>query len=272
MKQITLKTDAVITGPGLHKGGKNKVTIRPSGADTGIIIKNNGESYVLTPDVVLDTKRGTTIKYGKSTVHTIEHLTSALRGLSVDNAVLDMEGGEPPAVDGSSLPYVAAIKKAGLKSLSKEKKYLNLKSPVMMEDGDRYMAVLPCEGFKVTYFADFSKHGVKANDVSVEITPAAYEKMVSKARTFGFKSEIGWLMKAGLIKGASLENAILMDKGKPVQGTLRYEDELTRHKILDIVGDFGMLGANLNMHIIAVKTGHKHNAAMAAKIYKQVQG
>ena len=266
MKQLTLKSDAVIEGPGLHKGGINRVTIHPAMNDTGLVIRNAGEQYGVSPRLVRDTKRGTTLKYRSSTVHTVEHMISALAGMSVDNAVIEIDGDEPPAADGSSYPYVAAIEKAGLKTLTKEKKYVCLKQPLILEDEDRYMAVLPHEGFKVTYFADFSRYKVPPSDASVEITPAKYKRYVSKARTFGFKSEIGWLIKAGLIKGASLDNAILIDDGKPVRGTLRYDDELTRHKILDIAGDFGMLGCNLNMHVIAVKTGHKHNVEMAKRV------
>lgn len=270
MKQLTLKKSAVISGPGLHKGRINKAVISPAENDAGILIKNSGCIYVLTPALVKDTKRGTTIKHKKSVLHTVEHMVSAIRGMGIDNCLIDIEGDEPPAADGSSWPYVAALKKAGLKSLSKEKKFIDIKEPMLVEDKGRYLAVLPNKGLKVSYFADFSGHGIPPNDVSEQISPAIYENRVSKARTFGFKSEIGWLIAAGLIKGANLENAILLDKGKPVKGALRYPDELTRHKILDIVGDFGMLGANLNMHIIAVKTGHKHNVEMARKIMAQI--
>ena len=269
MKQITLKKAAEISGPGLHKGKINRVMISPSDADAGLLIRNAGCEYVLNPGLVADTKRGTTIKYKKSVLHTVEHMVSAIRGLGIDNAVITVEGDEPPAADGSSYPYVLALRKAGFKKLLKDKKFISIKEPVLVEDSGRYLAVLPFKGLKISYFSDFSGYGIPPSDVTEEITPMAYEKMISKARTFGFKSEIGWLIKAGLIKGASLDNAILMDKGRPVKGTLRYLDELARHKILDIAGDFGMLGANLNMHIIAVKTGHKHNVEMAKKIWTQ---
>ncbi len=266
MKQITLKKAAEISGPGLHKGRINTVIISPAEPDAGLLIRNAGFEYSLSPSLVSDTKRGTTIKYKKSVLHTVEHMVSALRGLGIDNAVIEVKGDEPPAADGSSYPYVLAVKKAGIKTLPKEKKFIDIKEPMLVEDKGRYLAVLPYRGLKISYFADFSGYGIAPSDVTEIITPAIYEKMISKARTFGFKSEIGWLISAGLIKGASLENAILIDKGRPVKGELRYPDELTRHKILDIAGDFGMLGANLNMHIIAVKTGHKHNVEMARKI------
>ena len=117
MKQITLKRNAEITGPGLHKGKINSVIISPAEADAGFLIRNAGEEYVLSPALVKDTKRGTTIKHKKSVLHTVEHMVSALRGLGVDNAVIEIKGGEPPAADGSSYPYVQAVKKAGLKTL-----------------------------------------------------------------------------------------------------------------------------------------------------------
>lgn len=266
MKQITLAKAAQISGPGLHKGKVNRVVISPAAVNAGLLIKNAGCEYVLSPALVADTKRGTTVKHGKSVLHTVEHMVSAIRGLGIDNAVIEVEGDEPPAADGSSYPYVLAIKKAGLQKLTEDKKFINVLEPMLVEDKGRYLAVLPCKGLKISYFADFSGQKIPPSDVTVRISPPAYEKNISRARTFGFKSEIGWLIKAGLIKGANLDNAILMDKGTPVNGALRYKDELTRHKILDILGDFGMLGANMNMHIIAVKTGHKHNVEMARKI------
>lgn len=266
MKQTTLKKSVEISGPGLHKGKINRVIISPAETDAGLLIKNAGYEYVLSPALVADTKRGTTIKYKKSILHTVEHMVSAIRGLGIDNAVIEVIGDEPPAADGSSYPYVEVLTKAGIKKQTKDKVFIDIKVPMLVQDKGRYLAVLPCKGLKISYFSDFSGHGVPPADVTVEVNPVLYETMISKARTFGFKSEIGWLIAAGLIKGANLDNAILIDKGRPVKGVLRYPDELTRHKVLDIAGDFGMLGANLNMHIIAVKTGHKHNVEMARKI------
>jgi UDP-3-O-acyl N-acetylglucosamine deacetylase len=271
MKQLTLKTTAEFSGPGLHNGNKNRVLISPAPAGSGLVIINRGYQYVLNPELVLDTKRGTTIKYKKSVVHTVEHLISSLKGMDVDNAVIEIDGDEPPAADGSAGPYVEAIKKSGLKTQSKEKIYTAIETPLLVEDNGRYLAVLPCDKFRISYFADFSGQGILPSDVTEDINPAIYEKNISGARTFGFKSEIGWLIKAGLIKGASLDNAILLDKGQPINGPLRFKDELTRHKILDIIGDFGLLNSNLKMHIIAVKTGHKHNVEMVKKIAKSVK-
>jgi UDP-3-O-[3-hydroxymyristoyl] N-acetylglucosamine deacetylase len=269
MKQKTLAKQAVVEGPGLHKGKNTTVIFNPAQEGAGIAVKNSHFTYKLSPGLVLDTKRGTTIKYKGSTVHTVEHMLSALQGLGIDNCLIEIIGNEPPAADGSAYPYLAAVKKAGIRTQRAVKNEITIKEPLMLEDEDRFMAVLPWKGFKITYFSDFSKRSIGPDDFSAEITPLVYEKEVSKARTFGFKSEIGWLIKAGLIKGASLKNAILIgEDGKPVNGSLRYPDELTRHKVLDIAGDFKLIQGSLNMHVIAVKTGHKHNIAMAKKIEK----
>jgi UDP-3-O-acyl N-acetylglucosamine deacetylase len=269
MKQTTLIKPAAVEGPGLHKGKKTTVIFNPAPGGSGISVKNSGFTYKLSPALVLDTKRGTTIRYKGSIVHTVEHMLSALQGLRVDNCLIEIIGNEPPAADGSSFSYVMALKRAGICEQKKEKTEMILKEPLMLADEDKYIAVIPWKGLKISYFSDFSKYGVKPADYSADITPSIYEKEVSKARTFGFKSEIGWLIKAGLIKGASLKNAILIgEDGAPVSGTLRYHDELTRHKVLDIAGDFKLIQGSLNMHIIAVKTGHKQNIEMAKIINK----
>jgi UDP-3-O-acyl N-acetylglucosamine deacetylase len=272
MKQTTIIRPAAVEGPGLHKGKKTTIIFMPAPEGSGIAIKHNRFTYKLSPQLVLDTKRGTTIKYKGSTIHTVEHMLSALQGLKVDNCLIEITGNEPPAADGSSYPYVAALKRAGLQRQSAEKNEIILKEPLMIEDEDKYMAVLPWKGLRITYFSDFSRYNVKAADFSADIIPSVYENEVSKARTFGFKSEIGWLIKAGLIKGASLKNAILInEEGVPLNGELRYPDELTRHKVLDIAGDLRLIQGSLNMHVIAVKTGHRQNVEMAKRI-ERAQG
>jgi UDP-3-O-[3-hydroxymyristoyl] N-acetylglucosamine deacetylase len=199
-------------------------------------------------------------------------MVSAVRGMGIDNVKVEIDGGEePPVFDGSSFEYIKAISRVSPSIQEENKKELNIKNPIVVKDNDKYLAVLPYHEFKVHYFSDFSGNGLKPEEYSASITPESYINEIARARTFGFKNEIETLIKSGLIKGANLKNAVLIDKGKPVNTKLRYKNELTRHKILDIVGDFGLLGANLNLLVIAVKTGHTQNIEMARMIEKQVK-
>jgi len=269
-KQITIKKKIEIKGIGLHTGTAVKITFCPSEPDTGIIIKSKAGEFKAEAGLVFDTKRGTSLKSGGAVLHTAEHMVSAISGLGIDNIIAEIEGGEePPAFDGSSYEYVKVLGKVYPSIQDRDKKELIIKEPVVIKDRDKYLAVLPYKGFKVHYFSDFSAFGLKPEDARISIDPYSYSKEIARARTFGFKHEIDTLIKSGLIKGASLKNAILIDNGRPVNTKLRYKDELTRHKILDIVGDFGLLGANLNLLVIAVRTGHTQNIEMAKIIKKQ---
>ncbi|HDQ25634.1 MAG TPA: UDP-3-O-[3-hydroxymyristoyl] N-acetylglucosamine deacetylase [bacterium] len=265
-KQNTIAANVRIKGKGLHKGGENTVIFSPAPPGTGITIINSGERYVLNPHRVFDVKRGTSVKKGKSRIYTVEHMVSAVRGLGIDNIAVEIDGDEIPCIDGSAKAFVEALLKAGIKKQAAGKKAVELKEPVAVKDGESFMAVIPYPVFKVYYFADFSGFKAGTMEFSLEINPESYRKKICAARTFGFKKEMAALKRSGLIKGADLNSAVLMDKGRPVNTKLRYEDELVRHKILDITGDFGLLGAELKMLVLAFKTGHRHNIEAAKKI------
>lgn len=266
MYQRTIKNKFSIEGKGLHKGKKCNITFLPAKENTGILIRNNGVEYSPSVNYVIETKRGTTLRYKKSIIYTVEHLLSAIKGMEIDNIILEIKGDEPPALDGSSYIYCAKLKKAGIIEQSVKKNFFLIKRPFYLKQDDRVLIVLPYENYKIYYFSDYSKYNIKPQEFSIVVNSDEYFKKISKARTFGFKSEIEWLYKAGLIKGADLKNAILIDRGKPVNTKFRYKDELTRHKILDIIGDFGLLPGNLKMLIIAIKTGHKQNIEMVKEL------
>jgi UDP-3-O-[3-hydroxymyristoyl] N-acetylglucosamine deacetylase len=268
MKQATIKKSAGLAGIGLHKGREAKVVFRPAAPDSGIIIINRGLKYRLDIRRVAGTNRGTVLKNGRSVLHTIEHMLSAVKAMGIHNIEIEIDGNEAPALDGSSAGFVAALNSAGIKKQASPAKQFIISEPVALSDNGRYMAVLPGRGFEVRYFSDFSKHGVAPEECGLKVTPAAYESEICRARTFGFKAEIDWLISAGLIKGASLENAVLIDGGRPVAGALRYRDELTRHKVLDIIGDFAFIEGDLNLTVIAYKTGHKQNIEMVRRLLK----
>lgn len=267
MKRNSIKRVVSVEGRGLHTGVLSRVTFLPSGEKNGIIIRNNGEEYRINPGLVFDTKRGTSLRFGKSEVHTVEHMLAAIKGLLIDDVLIDLEGVEPPCADGSSLEYVKALKKAGICAGIDSAEPAVLKEPLVIKEAGKYMAALPYHCFKAVYFSDFSVMGIAPEEVSFELKQGSFEKEIAPARTFGFKNEIATLIKAGLIKGADEKNAILIEGGKPSNTKYRMKQELTRHKILDIAGDFALINSRVNVLVIAVKTGHEQNVNMAGKIY-----
>ncbi|MEI7640877.1 MAG: UDP-3-O-acyl-N-acetylglucosamine deacetylase [bacterium] len=267
--QRTLNKSVSLAGKGLHKGQNVKVTFHSAPAGNGITIRNNKEEYKLSLDLVFDTQRGTSIRYGKSEIYTVEHMLSALRGMGIDNAVIELEGNEPPIFDGSALEYVKALKKAGIKVLEKKRKQLLLKKTIVLKYNGKYIAAIPFAGYRINFFTDFSGKGLLPEECFFEMKGNSFEKEIAPARTFGFKEELDELIKNGLIKGADLRSAILFDKAKPVNTKLRFKNEVTRHKVLDLLGDFGFLEGELNFIVIAVKTGHTQNIEMAKKIIQE---
>jgi UDP-3-O-acyl N-acetylglucosamine deacetylase len=237
-------------------------------ADTGIILENNGETYGLDVKYVSDTNRGTVLKKGKSIINTVEHMLSAVKALGIDNIRIRVQGDEAPALDGSARLFAEALKKAGITGQAAEKKVFTLREPLLLRENGKYMAALPGKGFSVFYFSDFSKQGLAPGEAGIKVTAENFMKEISRARTFGFKQEIEALKRAGLIKGANLENAIVIDNGRPVNGRLRFKNELARHKVLDIIGDFSFIEGEINMTVIAYKTGHTENIKMVRRLLK----
>ena len=272
MKRQTIKKTASVEGKGLHTGVMSRVTFRPSPENSGIVIRHSGEEYRVNPGLVFDTKRGTSVKSGDSEVHTVEHVLAAVSGLFIDDIIIEIDGAEPPCTDGSAIEYVKALKKAGPSAYSSEYKCFDLKEPLIIKDKGKYMAALPYPVTKFVYFSDFSAMGVAPEEAEFELKPGAFEKQLAAARTFGFKSEIETLVKAGLIKGADEKSAILLENGKPANTKYRMKKELTRHKLLDMTGDFALLNKRVNMLVVGVKTGHEQNVKMAEDIYKAING
>lgn len=268
MKRNGLNGSASVEGRGLHTGVLSKVTFVPARLNSGIVIRNSGEEYRVSPGLVFDTKRGTSLKFGKSEVHTVEHLLAAVKGMLVDDVIIEIDGIEPPCSDGSAAAYVKALRKSGVVALAAEVSIHLLKEPLIIKDNGKYMAALPYPKQKFVYFSDFSAMGIAPEEAEFELKQGAFEKEIASARTFGFKREIETLLKAGLIKGADEKSAILIDNGKPVNTKYRIKQELTKHKLLDMTGDFALLNKRVNMLVIGVKTGHEQNVEMAKKIYQ----
>jgi len=266
LNQRTLKNEIRATGVGLHTGQKVFLTLRPAPENTGIVFRrvdlNPPVEIKALADLVGDTTMSTSLVQGEARISTVEHLLSALAGLGIDNAIVELNADEVPIMDGSSGPFVFLIQSAGIREQNAAKKFIRIKKPVDVSEGDKYARFLPYNGFKVSFGIDFD-HPVLRNsrlNASVDFSSTSYVKEVSRARTFGFMHEYEYLRAKGLAKGGSVNNAIIVDRFNVLNDDgLRYEDEFVKHKILDAIGDLYMLGYSLIGEYVAYKSGHGLN-------------
>jgi len=269
-KQRTLASPAVLTGSALHTGENVTLTILPAPAGHGFKFQR----VDLPDEPVVDAvaahvktvERATTLVQGMVKIHTVEHVLSALSGLGVDNALIQMNANEPPIGDGSAAAYVESILKAGITSQDAPRSYLEVAEPLLIESGESLLLILPDTKFRISC-TQAGPQGRFTQFLSAEITPEFYEKQLAPARTFVFYEDVKPLMDKGLIKGGSLENAIVA-RGDSVlsKEPLRFPDEFVRHKMLDIVGDLALCGRRLRAHVVAVKPGHGINTEAAKRL------
>lgn len=271
--QTTVAREAAVQGSSLHTGGKVTLTLRPAPADTGYVFRRTDlkDQPTLTAhvDLVNQVERSTTLSAGSMKIHTVEHLLSALRGTGIDNAFIDMDSNEPPIGDGSAEIFMQLLAQAGQETLTTPRTTFELKEPLLVEGKDgAYIAAFPHDGFKVSC-TNANHTGFFTQYFSTEITPDTYAKEISRARTFVFYEEVQPLLEKGLIKGGSLENAIVI-RGDSIlsKDPVRYPEEFARHKILDIVGDLALFPLRLKAHIVAAKPSHALNVQMAKAIAK----
>jgi len=260
--QRTLEHSIRCSGIGLHSGRKIQLVLHPADENSGITFVRSdlGVEIPARADHVTDTRLCTTI--GRDDVHiaTIEHLLSALTGLGVDNARIEVGGPEVPIMDGSSAPFVFLIQCAGIREQSKAKKVMRILKRVAVEEGDKRCCLYPSAGFSVSYLLDYDHPLLRQRRVKIDFSRQAYTREISRARTFGFLHEVEALQKAGLALGGSLENAIVLDTHRVVnEGGLRYEDECVRHKILDTLGDLALSGYPIVGAFEGELTGHDMN-------------
>ena len=270
--QQTLAGNVQYRGAGLHSGLPVTMTLKPAPIDTGIIfVRTDLEGNPQVPATiqnVTNTLRATTIQSGDAKVTTVEHILSAPNGLAIDNCFIEMNSVEPPVADGSGVVFANLIREKGIVRESAERKIFKVKKSHAIYDEDRFVIVLPYDGFRIT-FTSINRHPLLGTQVGdYEITPEIYMKDIAGARTIGFMHEIEALKAMGLAKGGNMENCIVYDDEKCLS-ELRYEDELVRHKILDVIGDISLLGA-IEGHIIAMKSSHELNARLAREIVKEM--
>src|SRR5919201_853437 len=272
--QQTLAKAAGFTGTSLHTGEKVSLKLQPAPVDHGIKFKRKDLADEPLIDAQVDNlktvERATTIGDGAVRVHTVEHVLAALSGMGVDNVIVEMDSNEPPIGDGSARPYVDVIKKAGITPQDAPRKFFEPREPVHIESKTGALLVLlPDEKFRISC-TQAGPNNRFTQFLSTEITPTLFEREIASARTFVYYDDVRSLLDKNLIKGGSLENAIVIrDNAVLGKEPLRFEDEFVRHKILDIMGDLALLGRRIRGHLIAVKPGHAANAELARLLARE---
>jgi len=273
IKQRTLKNVIRATGVGLHTGEKVYLTLRPAAADTGIVFRRidlkEPVEIRACPENVSDTRLSTTLEWQGVRVSTVEHLMSAFAGMGIDNAYVDLTAPEVPIMDGSAGPFVFLIQSAGIVEQNAPKRFIRIKRPIKITDGDKWVAFEPFEGFKVSFAIDFN-HPTFRNSTQhacVDFSTTSFVKEVSRARTFGFMADLESLRQSGLARGGGVDNAIVLDDYRVLnEDGLRYEDEFVKHKVLDAIGDLYLLGHPLIGAFSAYKSGHSLNNQLLRRL------
>jgi len=271
LTQTTVLNTVNCSGIGLHTGVPCNLTIRPAPADSGIVfIREDLPQKVRIKahiDNVVDATLATTLGRGEARVSTVEHLMAAFAGLGIDNAEVDLDGPEVPIMDGSSEPFNILLKKAGIQLQDKVKKFVIIKRPVTVTDGDRQATLLPSNDFKISYTIDFNHPLISNQYYLIQISNGNFEREICRARTFGFLKEYEMLKAKGFARGGSLDNAVVIDDTRVInESGLRFSDEFVRHKILDSIGDLWLLGAQVIGHFVCYKSGHTLNHKLIHKL------
>ena len=266
IRQRTLKNVIRATGVGIHTGDKVYMTLRPAAVDTGIVFRRvdlpQAVEIKACCQTVGDTSLSTTLVQGDVRVATVEHLLSAMAGLGIDNAYVELSAAEVPIMDGSAGPFVFLLQSAGIEEQAAAKRFLRIKKSVTVRDGDKWARFDPFDGFKVGFSIDFD-HPIftrKTSTAEIDFSTTSFVKEVSRARTFGFMRDIEMLRERNLVLGGSMDNAIVLDDYRVLnEDGLRYEDEFVKHKILDAIGDLYLLGHSLIGAFYGHKSGHQLN-------------
>ena len=278
VKQRTLKNAVSVTGVGLHSGKKVTLGLRPAPANSGIVFRRVDvkpiEDIRARAELVHDTRLSTCMEQNGVRVATIEHLMSALAGLGVDNAYVDLNSAEVPIMDGSAGTFIFLLQSAGIVEQSAAKRFIRIKKTVEVEQGDKWVRFEPYHGYKLTFTINFA-HPVFANTkqhVVVDLGEESYVRDISRARTFGFMQDVENMRAQGLALGGSLDNAIVMDDYRVLNADgLRFEDEFVKHKVLDAIGDLYLLGYPLIGAFSGYKSGHAMNNTLLRKLLADEQ-
>ena len=276
--QKTIAGEASISGVGVHTGQETTITFKPAEADTGIRfvrtdLPDKPEILVGADNAVLEESLFLTqLGSGQSEIKTVEHVLAACTGMGIDNIVLEVSSSEPPICDGSALPFVEAIKKAGIVTQDRPKQFIEVTEPIWLYENGLELAIIPSPRLEITYKIDYDHPAVGIRSASFLINAETFEQKIAPARTFCFLKDVDVLRQQGKIKGGSLDNAIVIGEHDFLNEELRFQDEIVRHKILDVMGDLALLGKPLKGHVIAVRSGHAFNIRFVRKVLSTLNG
>ena len=271
--QRTLANEVFMNGVGIHTGISVSVRVLPAPPNAGVVFIRTDLPHRPTIPVtsaqvvdVAKSVRRTTLSKDGVEVQTVEHLMAALWGAGIDNAYVEVSGAEMPGLDGSSIQFYRAFATAGAFDQPAPRRYFELREPVLVEEGASFIGVFPDRTLRVSYLLSYDHPLLKSQLVSYALNGASFEDTIAPARTFCLKEEAEQLKAAGLGKGASVDNTLVMGDEGVIDNTLRFEDEFARHKVLDLLGDLFLLGAHLHAHVIAIKSGHQLNVRLLKKL------
>jgi UDP-3-O-[3-hydroxymyristoyl] N-acetylglucosamine deacetylase/3-hydroxyacyl-[acyl-carrier-protein] dehydratase len=272
LSRITIGKPISLEGIGLHLGQQCRLTFKPAKSGQGIVFlrtdQPNAKPIPAFVDQVCASERQTQLGADPVAVHTVEHVLAAVSAHRIDDLTIEMDGPEPPIVDGSAAPFFNALESAGLATVDGQPDYLTLREPVRIIDGESVYEAYPAKDLQLDVTIEFEHPLIGRQSSRVGITPETFGKELASARTFGFVDEVETLRGKGLIQGASLENAVVLDDANVISGPLRWRDEFVRHKMMDCVGDLALAGAHIRARIVALKPSHRGTVTLVKEIVR----
>ncbi len=266
----TIADPVSFTGVGLHSGAPVTLRLLPASSGQGIVFRRTDLDNFLIPATGRNVARvsyATSLMRQGVLISTTEHLLSALFGLSVDNCIVELDNLELPILDGSALPYLQAIRRAGLKPQRRRRQYLKVLRPIEVRDGDKFLGLYPSSTYSIDYSIDFPTP-IGRQRLALDLFSGAYASLIAPARTFGFREDEQKLRAMGLIRGVSSGSAIIVAGGEVANGPLRFPDEFVRHKVLDLIGDLALAGHQILGHVVAERAGHAMHTALVSRLLR----
>lgn len=267
----TIRSAVSCSGIGLHSGAPVNLKILPAPAGTGIVFRRTDlDGFVIEASGrnIARVSYATSLMKKGVLISTTEHLLSAFIGMGIDNAMVELDNLELPILDGSATPFVEMIQRAGIRRQRKARTYLRIVREIEMREGDKFIAVYPADVYSVSYSINFPHPKIGKQTFRVSLTNGNYLEEIAPARTFGFLHEADAMRQQGLIRGASMENAVVLDREKVLNPPLRFADEFVRHKVLDLIGDLSLLGKQVLGAIVADRAGHAMHTALVSRILR----
>lgn len=264
----TIAGSIVFSGIGLHSGAPVQMRLLPAQAGTGIVFRRTDLDNFEIPAIGKNVARvsyATSLMRQSVLISTTEHLLSACMGTGIDNVTVELDNLELPILDGSAMPYVEAFRRVGIKVQRRRREYIRIVRKVEVREGDKFIGVYPGDGYAITYEIDFPKP-IGRQEITVDLAADAYGAEIAAARTFGFREDERMLRNMGLIRGASEENAIILNRGGAQNGDLRFPDEFVRHKVLDLIGDLALAGRRILGRVVAERAGHAMHTALVSRL------